>query len=593
MYKPGGTIAEALDRIHKKQYVLPAIQREFVWKPPQIERLFDSLMQGYPFGTFLFWRVEPSTSNKFKFYDFVLNYHQRDAAHCPDLAILHNQAVTAVLDGQQRLTALNIGLSGSMAMKAPYKWWNSPDAFPRKTLRLNLLASTQPDEDGVRYDFRFLDDEQARRTNDALWFEVAGILSMRAGPEMLAWLTKHELSGEALNHTFDILHTLHNVVHNKPLINYYEEEAQDIERVLNIFIRLNSGGTVLSYSDLLLSVAVAQWKQLDARAEIHRLVDELNKTGTGFALSQDFVLKAGLMLADIRSVGFKVENFTAENMATLEANWPDIRSALLRTVELAASFGMNGQTLRADSALLPIAYYLYHRKAPANYVASGQFADDRETIRQWLIRSLLKASGIWGSGLDTLLTALRDTIKQSAADAFPVDRLMDVMRGKAKSLRFDPAEIEDMLDMPYGDKRMFPLLSLLFPFVDLRNQFHMDHIFPISRFSKVKLRQAGIAPELQDELYAKANSLPNLQLLEGGANIEKQALLPADWLRGRFKSEDGALNYRTIHCLGDLPGDVHGFEDFHAARREELRQKLLALLVDRTAPVDWMEVDAI
>lgn len=592
MYKPGGTIAEALDRIHKKQYVLPAIQREFVWKPSQIERLFDSLMQGYPFGTFLFWKVEPSTSSKFKFYDFVLNYHQRDAAHCPDLALLHNQAVTAVLDGQQRLTALNIGLSGSMAMKAPYKWWNSPDAFPRKTLRLNLLASTEPDEDGARYDFRFLDDDQAQRTEDALWFEVPGILGMRAGPEMLAWLTRHELPGDVLNRAFEILHTLHNVVHNKPLINYYEEEAQDIERVLNIFIRLNSGGTVLSYSDLLLSVAVAQWKQLDARAEIHRLVDELNKTGTGFALSQDFVLKAGLMLADIRSVGFKVENFTAENMATLEANWPDIRSALLRTVELAASFGMNGQTLRADSALLPIAYYLYHRKAPANYVTAGQFADDRETIRQWLIRSLLKASGIWGSGLDTLLTALRDAIRQSAPDAFPVDRLMDVMRGRAKSLRFDPAEIEDMLDMAYGDKRMFPLLSLLFPFVDLRNQFHMDHVFPISRFSKVKLRQAGIAPELQDELYAKANSLPNLQLLEGPANIEKQAALPSDWLRGRYKTEDGALNYRTIHSLGEVPEDVHGFEGFHAARREALRQKLLSLLVDAAAPVEQMEVDA-
>ena len=80
MYKPGGTIATALGRIQHTGYVLPAIQREFVWKPEQIERLFDSLMQGYPFGTFLFWKVEPSTSGKFKFYDFVLNYHQRSGS---------------------------------------------------------------------------------------------------------------------------------------------------------------------------------------------------------------------------------------------------------------------------------------------------------------------------------------------------------------------------------------------------------------------------------------------------------------------------------------------------------------------------------
>lgn len=50
MYKPGGTIADLLERIRKNQYVLPAIQREFVWRPTQIERLFDSLMQGYPFS---------------------------------------------------------------------------------------------------------------------------------------------------------------------------------------------------------------------------------------------------------------------------------------------------------------------------------------------------------------------------------------------------------------------------------------------------------------------------------------------------------------------------------------------------------------
>src|SRR4249919_3248920 len=114
MYKPGGTIATALNRIQQTQYVLPAIQREFVWKPEQIERLFDSLMQGYPFGTFLFWKVEPERSGQFKFYSFVQNYHERDAAHCPELGTLPNRELTAVLDGQQRLTALNIGLRGSM-----------------------------------------------------------------------------------------------------------------------------------------------------------------------------------------------------------------------------------------------------------------------------------------------------------------------------------------------------------------------------------------------------------------------------------------------------------------------------------------------
>lgn len=323
---------------------------------------------------------------------------------------------------------------------------------------------------------------------------------------------------------------------------------------------------------------MAQWQKIDARAEIHRLVDELNRIGTGFNLSQDFVLKAGLMLADIASVGFKVENFTQANMAALEANWPRIRNALVRTVELAASFGLNGQSLRADSALLPIAYYLYRRDVPQNYVLHSSFEEDRQAIRGWLIRSLLKASGIWGSGLDTLLTALRETIQSGEMERFPVERLRHVMTQRGKSLTFEAPEIEDLLHMEYGDKRMFALLSLLFPFVDLRNQFHVDHVFPISRFTRARLTRAGVAEARADELARRANQLPNLQLLEGAINVEKRAAMPADWLRGRFLDGVARSNHRANHLLGEVPEDLLEFDGFYEARRGALRDRLASLL---------------
>ena len=99
MYQTGDTIKKTLDEIQRNNLVLPAIQREFVWKPEQIYRLFDSLMQGYPFGTLLYWQVEPENSDKFNFYDFVLNYHKRNNPHCPTLPPMPNQQLTAVLDG--------------------------------------------------------------------------------------------------------------------------------------------------------------------------------------------------------------------------------------------------------------------------------------------------------------------------------------------------------------------------------------------------------------------------------------------------------------------------------------------------------------
>ena len=71
------TIKEAINNIHNNRYLLPAIQREFVWQPDQIERLFDSLMRGYPIGSFLFWRVDPDTAKNYNFYQFITNYDQR------------------------------------------------------------------------------------------------------------------------------------------------------------------------------------------------------------------------------------------------------------------------------------------------------------------------------------------------------------------------------------------------------------------------------------------------------------------------------------------------------------------------------------
>ena len=101
-----------MEQIGGGNFVLPAIQHEFVWKPDQIYKFYDSLMQGYPFGTFLYWRVAAENSSKFKFYEFMRHYHERDNPHCTPIEDDPTGPLTAVLDGQQRLTALNIGFRG-------------------------------------------------------------------------------------------------------------------------------------------------------------------------------------------------------------------------------------------------------------------------------------------------------------------------------------------------------------------------------------------------------------------------------------------------------------------------------------------------
>lgn len=574
MYQAGGTIASLMGQVKDHELILPAIQREFVWKPEQICNLFDSLLQGYPFGTFLFWRIQPENRGKYQFYDFVTDYHQRDNPHCPPLKDLPERELVAVLDGQQRITALNIGLHGSYSQKIHGKWWSSSDAFPLKRLYINLLG--QPEEEtGSRYQFEFLTDKQAGDSGDGeYWFRVGRILEEDRddlNDELNdGWIGDRE----SLKSARSVLRHLITTIFDKDKIAYYEEKEQDLERVLNIFIRMNSGGTILSYSDLLLSIAVAQWDNLDAREEIHALVDEMNETGDGFSYSKDLALKAGLMLSDIGRVGFKVENFNKENMAILEENWSDIRTALLLATELLATFGFNSQNLRADSAILPIAYYIYTRKLDDGYLSRSEYAKDREALRQWLIKSLLKASGIWGSGLDTLLTSLRRVLKEEGEKGFPAEKLSSVMASRGKSLHFVEEEIEELAELEYGGKRTFALLSLLFPGFDFSRHFHVDHIYPKGLFTASKLRKAGVPEERIDTFKAWSNRLPNLQLLEGTINNEKRQKMPSEWYEASWPDPEARLRHLHSQGIDVLPEDIGHFDDFYEQRKAFLMSRI-------------------
>ena len=249
-------------------------------------------MQGFPVGSFLFWKIEPETSKTFEFFDFVREYHQRDNPHCPPLGKVPDGPVTAVLDGQQRLTALNVGLRGSLAVKEANKWWNNPKAFPVKRLYLDLLHEPTPDEEGEIYRFEFLTEERSDANREG----VSGsrcIESSAWSSRPNRWCTSQKRSWETHTRAVKTLHRLQQVVHNALVINFYEEESQAIEKVLNIFIRTNSGGTVLSYSDLLLSIATAQWEERDARSAINTLVDALNDTGHGIQFFEGFRPQGG------------------------------------------------------------------------------------------------------------------------------------------------------------------------------------------------------------------------------------------------------------------------------------------------------------
>ncbi|HDR4421711.1 TPA: DUF262 domain-containing protein [Bacillus cereus] len=571
------TIKKVIENVHNNKYLLPAIQREFVWGTDQIERLFDSLMQGYPVGSFLFWDVKKEKSKDFQFYEFIRNYHEKNNRHNPLANISGEEGIIAILDGQQRLTSMYIALKGTYAYRLPRMRRENPLAYPEQQLYVDLLGPS--DEFDTIYDFRFLTVEEANQKIEGVyWFKVADILNINSPYEISRYLIQKGLNSieeEKALFASETLHKLYQVINEVPNINYFLEEEQNLDKVLNIFIRVNSGGTKLSYSDLLLSIATAQWKNKDARQEIIKFVDEINQIGDGFKFDKDFVLKACLVLCDFKDIAFKVDNFNAETMEKIEDNWDRAKEAIRLAINLVASFGYNQDTLTSSNAIVPIAYYLLKRDIPHQYVESKKYKQDRSFVKKWLILSLLKR--VFSGQPDNILRRLRRVIEVNNSE-FPLQPIIEEFKGEAKSFTFSDDEIDNLLSYQYGQKHTFSILAVLYPHLDFRNKFHLDHIFAKSLFTKRNLTKRGIPNEKIDVYVENVNSIVNLQLLEGIPNMEKSDMEFEKWLNEMYKDATKLEKYMEEHCIPMVSFEFQNFEEFIVKRRELLHGKFKILV---------------
>ena len=126
--------------------------------------------------------------------------------------------------------------------------------------------------------------------------------------------------------------------------------------------------------------------------------------------------------------------------------------------------------------------------------------------------------------------------------------------------------------------RLFDSLMQGYPFIDVKQLHHVDHVYPKGLLTRGKLKRAGLDEETIDECFDARNSLPNLQLLEGLLNVTKSDTPPDDWLKSSFPDKQARRAYRERHDLGKVPKDVEAFPAFLEARSERIREKLVSLL---------------
>lgn len=555
-------ISHVIREINRSLF-LPAIQREFEWEPERVEKLFDSIMGDYPIGSFLFWKIDEGTRPQWTTYEFFRDF-DKEHPHNREANLLGLQRDTfLVLDGQQRLTALYVGLRGSYR-HLYYKWHTS-------RLYLNLfklpLANDEAPEELI-YQFQFRDTGESDDVDREFWYLVGNIL-VHQDPEDAKAELEQSLSSYSeaqRKRALSLVGRLHARIHTYTVINYFEERSQDPQKVLNIFVRANSGGIALSYSDLLLSVATAKWRPpLNARDEVYNFMDELNGIGPGYRFDKDFILKGALYLTDPLPIQYLVKNFTAANIDLIQQNWDNIKKYLATAVHLIARFGFNNKNLVAPLAVLPISYFLMKRRNPKFDLSSS--ADDaiqKAAIKRWIIVVLLKNA--FGSSTDRLLKSIRDlTANITTEDAFPFAKINEVL---GITLDFSDDEISNFLRMQYQGRYTYLVLSLLYPDREWKGvTFHEDHIFPKSAFDRRILKRNGYSEEKIDAYLASYNSVVNLQLITDSENREKLATPFDRWLPTRD------ANFRQLHLIPELSDySFDHFDKFVEARR--------ALIVD-------------
>ena len=275
------------------------------------------------------------------------------------------------------MTSLYIGLCGTYAYKQPRVWWptaNNNEILPPRKLYLDLIKPLNSDEEEtmMKYNFKFLTDKQYKaHCNDPHnlhhWFCLHEILKMPQfdgsnhvwNRVVRPYLVNNQL--EDNEYAQETLGQLYDVIRSQRIIHYFNETSQEIDHVLDVFIRTNSGGTKLDFSDLLMSIAVAHWDG-DFRQELDGLIKNIHQDSTmGFYMERDWILKTCLVLigADVR---FKVKNFSSDQVKQIQDSWENIKESIKNTLFLIRRFGINPQSLTSKNAVIPICYYLYKKK---------------------------------------------------------------------------------------------------------------------------------------------------------------------------------------------------------------------------------------
>ena len=544
------TLTSYLRKIHEKELVLPAIQRDFVWDEDHIYSLLDSIFRGYPFGTLLFW----NTKQRVQFREFTLASTE-DERYTYDIKEAGKKS-TLVLDGQQRLQSLYVAIYGTLENKRLY---------------FDLLSGDEPEDiSQAKYIFLFLDAERAEMENKEnigklLWIPLREIAMIETYGKMIArvqqYLKKLNLSAESLDgmRLSDNVSIAYASLKSDQVLNFYTVDKEygddglttSQDEVLEIFVRVDREFIVVASLSALFSLMQLSWE--GAADAISELVDKLNKKGR-FNFDKDFVLKCSLVCVG-KGAKYEVAKFRKDStIKEIESEFPRLDRALDNFVNflVATCKLLDDRIFRSYNSLIPFVYYFY--------LQSGQDIqgeEERMQLNQALYLSLMTTvySRFADNYIDQVVNNILILAHESQPGVFPMEQYRRFIYEKREKYSIDDPLLQNNIPLLMNILEKGRIL----PEGRRSRRPEYDHIFP-----KGKLPDYGYSEE-------SINHYANMRLISAKDNNWKRAQDPKPY----FEEWPNVMDYYLIPS-GLL--EYKQYPEFIKTRREMILERVRTFL---------------
>ncbi len=552
-------VSDIISEIESEKFVLPVIQRRLVWDEDKMETLFDTLLKGDSFGGVMVIEEDKDSKPLFNFRPFTRDGSVIQSRQVEKLSQLQN----FVIDGQQRLQSFYIGLKGSIYGKVLffdlYSDYNSEFEFKFENNTSKLPKQSKDNTD--------------RAIPDHNWYLVSGLLQRlkdtndedQVSDEIIK--VQNIAEPKLKTHIQKNVKAFYKNVMNaeaigisKVVVNKSFDEVANRQRIVELFRRLNDGGTKLSPFDLVASILKGfAW-------EMEGFLEETLKSYEEIGLTQDNLIKLIFLLQDnhkkeMASIEGADASFAIDNRDRIKSTLQGLKAFLIES-------GLYNYYKDGNRSFIPLFFIAYHlfNKPISNEEVAKFFKDfdagnaEFPRMKRWIFHSLLngvfRSRGAGWIPYNTGIRKLLEEIQKHKKVDFPTDQLFQVYINHP--IKFTTTYTSSNLDeLDY---------SFLFYLIYDCNQTiriqDIDHILP-----KSILETLSIESE-------KINSIKNYQLLDYGTNRGAKNAKPfKQWINNDV-SDKAAFVKRHLIPADETIWTEDKFEDFTTARASLILNKI-------------------